>query len=56
MKTIMGDIREHKDKLQEMLDDGVDEYERTHSICCDAKIMMGICMECKEHTGSQAQE
>jgi hypothetical protein len=47
-------IKKDTDKLKRMIDDN--EHEKTHSNCCDAKIIMGICASCKEHTVSQSEE
>lgn len=55
-KTIMEEFSEIKtatDKLQDMMEMGQDEYAKTHSNCCDARMLNGICLTCKEPTVSQ---
>lgn len=55
-KTIteeFSEIKKGTDKLQEMVEYGPDEYAKSHSNCCDSRIMNGICLSCKEHTISQ---
>jgi len=47
------ELKKETDKLQEMVEQGPDEYAKGHSNCCDAKMMMGICLSCKEHCVSQ---
>lgn len=34
---------------------GINEYEKTHSNCCDAQMINGFCLSCKEHTVSQKE-
>lgn len=48
-------IKKETDKLQAMLEDGEEEYAKTHSNCCDAQIdkLNGSCAECLEHCVSQ---
>lgn len=44
--------------IREMLEDMNDEeeYSRSHSNCCDALLINGICMRCKEHAGPQTND
>ena len=48
-------IKKENDKLQEMLEVGVHEYEKTNSSCCDAPITVdGMhCSDCKEGCSNQ---
>ena len=49
-------IKEDTGKLSKVIKNYESEYDKNHSNCCDAKIVMGICMACKEHTVSQQEE
>lgn len=45
-----------QDKLAEMFEQGEEEYERTHSVCCDGLLLPGsICGICKDCTVSQKE-
>lgn len=46
-------VKKETDKSQEMMEHGVDEYEKTHSVCCDYPLINGMCTSCKEGSGSQ---
>lgn len=46
-------IKNSEDKGIQMAEQGEDEYAKTHSNCCDSRMLNGICLSCKEHTISQ---
>lgn len=45
-KEQLGTKEEFEKARQEKAE--VEEYDKTHSICCDAQIVMGRCGECQE--------
>ena len=51
-------IQKETENLQEMLEVGVDEYQRTHANCCDAPLTPDKehCGECGEGCSNQVGE